>query len=67
MLGQTSTMWAPWWVVPADNKWVTRTLVAAIVTRSIEGLGLDFPTVSKEQRRRLEAARRGLAAKRRKE
>jgi PPK2 family polyphosphate:nucleotide phosphotransferase len=63
MLRHTSTPWAPWWVVPADNKWVTRTLVAAIVTRSIEGLGLEFPSVSKEQRRRLEAAKRDLSAK----
>jgi polyphosphate kinase 2 (PPK2 family) len=63
MLRRTSTPWAPWWVVPADHKWVTRSLVAGIVTRSIDKLGLEFPVVSAQQRRRLEAARRALSAK----
>jgi polyphosphate kinase 2 (PPK2 family) len=60
MLQHTSTRWAPWWVIPADHKWVTRTLVATIITRSIDGLGVRFPEVSAEQLRRLEAARRQL-------
>ena len=61
MLQHTSTPWAPWWVIPANHKWVMRTLVAGIVTRSIEKLGLQFPKVSAERRRRLVAARRALA------
>ena len=60
MLKETSTAWAPWWVIPADNKWVTRALVAGIVTRSIEKLGMKFPEVSAEQQQRLAAARREL-------
>ena len=60
MLRHTSTEWAPWWVVPADHKWVTRALVAAILTRSIGALGVDFPAVSDERRRQLEAARQDL-------
>jgi PPK2 family polyphosphate:nucleotide phosphotransferase len=60
MLGQTSTKWAPWWVVPADNKWVTRALVAGIVTEGIKGLGDRPPEVSAEQGRRLAQARREL-------
>ena len=60
MLQHTSTEWAPWWVVPADHKWVTRALVAAILTRSINALGVNFPTVSDERRRQLEAARQEL-------
>ena len=60
MLQRTSTKWAPWWVIPADNKWVTRALVAAIITRSIDKLGVEFPTVSAKDRQRLAAARRTL-------
>jgi len=62
MLQNTSTPWAPWWVIPANHKWVTRALVAGIITRSIDGLGVKFPPVSDERRRRLAAARRSLAA-----
>ncbi len=53
----TSTPWAPWWVIPANHKWVARTLVAAIVTRAIEDLGLKMPTISPERKRQLAAAR----------
>jgi PPK2 family polyphosphate:nucleotide phosphotransferase len=62
MLQHTSTPWAPWWVIPANHKWVTRALVAGIITRSINGLGVKFPAVSAERQRRLAAARRSLAA-----
>ena len=62
MIQHTSTKQAPWWVIPADNKWVTRTLVAGIITRSIERLGLTFPKVSDKDRKRLEAARVELTA-----
>ena len=62
MIQHTSTKEAPWWVIPADNKWVTRTLVAGSITRSIERLGLTFPTVSDKDRKRLEAAKLELTA-----
>ena len=62
MIQNTSTNQAPWWVIPADNKWITRTLVAGIITRSIERLDLTFPTVSDKDRKRLEAARIELMA-----
>jgi PPK2 family polyphosphate:nucleotide phosphotransferase len=58
----TSTSWAPWWVIPADHKWVARTLVAATLTRTIEDLGLKMPTVTRERERELTAAQRRLAA-----
>jgi PPK2 family polyphosphate:nucleotide phosphotransferase len=57
---QTSTKWAPWWVIPADHKWVTRALVSAIVTRAIEDLGDRPPKVTALQQRQLAAARREL-------
>jgi PPK2 family polyphosphate:nucleotide phosphotransferase len=56
----TSTHWAPWWVIPADHKWVARVLVAAILTRAIQDLGLKAPTVTAERERQLEAAKRRL-------
>jgi PPK2 family polyphosphate:nucleotide phosphotransferase len=57
---RTSTKWAPWWVIPADHKWVARTLVAAIMTRAIQDLGLKMPTVSRERERELAQAQRRL-------
>jgi PPK2 family polyphosphate:nucleotide phosphotransferase len=60
MMQNTSTKWAPWWVVPADHKYVTRALVAAIVTRSIDDLGVSVPEVSEKQKHRLAEARTQL-------
>jgi PPK2 family polyphosphate:nucleotide phosphotransferase len=60
MLQNTSTRWAPWWVIPADHKWVTRALVAGITTQSIKRLGLTPPKVGGEQRRLLARAKRQL-------
>ncbi len=60
MLQNTSTEWAPWWVIPADHKWVTRTLVASIITRTIEGLGDKPPELSDEQAALIAQARRDL-------
>jgi PPK2 family polyphosphate:nucleotide phosphotransferase len=61
MLEHTSTKWAPWWVIPADNKWVTRTLVANVITESIERLGIKMPTLTDERKKMLAQARRMLA------
>jgi PPK2 family polyphosphate:nucleotide phosphotransferase len=61
LLQHTSTEWAPWWVIPADHKWITRALVAGIITRSINGLGVTFPEVSEEQLRRFDEAKIELA------
>jgi polyphosphate kinase 2 (PPK2 family) len=57
---ETSTEHAPWYVVPADHKHVAQTLVAGILVREIEGLGLSFPTVSDEEREHLARAREQL-------
>jgi PPK2 family polyphosphate:nucleotide phosphotransferase len=59
---RTSTSWAPWWVIPADHKWVTRALVGGITTEAIRGLRLKRPTVSAEQRRLLAQAKRQLTS-----
>jgi len=56
----TSTKHAPWYVVPADNKWFTRVVVAAAVIDALDGLDLSYPKVDKEKRKELAAARRAL-------
>ncbi len=62
MLEHTSTKWAPWWVIPADHKFVTRAMVAGITTQSIRRLALKPPVLSAEQRQQLVQARARLAA-----
>jgi PPK2 family polyphosphate:nucleotide phosphotransferase len=49
-IAATSTEHAPWYVVPADHKWVTRAAVAAILNETIRGLGLRWPEVTAEQK-----------------
>ena len=63
MLAATSTKWAPWYVVPADHKWVTRAVVARIVAMKIKGLDLTYPEVTKEQKAKIDAARKELEGK----
>ena len=58
----TSTDWAPWHVIPADNKRVMQAMVAAILVDTIDGLGLEWPEVSDEQRAENEEARAELEA-----
>jgi len=62
-LSATSTDWAPWYVIPADHKFVTRALVAFIVADRIKALELEYPKVSSEQKKALAAARRELLRK----
>jgi PPK2 family polyphosphate:nucleotide phosphotransferase len=59
-LSATSTEWAPWYVVPADHKWVTRAVVADVLTTTIRGLDLRYPELSEEQRKALAEAKRRL-------
>jgi PPK2 family polyphosphate:nucleotide phosphotransferase len=60
MLGATSTPWAPWYVIPADHKWVSRALVANIICRAIRGLDLKYPKPTPEAVKRIKDARRKL-------
>lgn len=48
-LGATSTEWAPWYVIPADHKWIARAAVASILTDTIRSLDLEYPKVNDEQ------------------
>jgi PPK2 family polyphosphate:nucleotide phosphotransferase len=60
-MSATSTKYAPWYVIPADNKWISRALVADIVTSAIRDLNLSFPVVTEEKQRLLAEARVQLA------
>ena len=53
----TDSKHAPWYVVPADNKWFTRLVVAAGVIEALDSLGLKYPKVGKEKLKELAAAR----------
>jgi hypothetical protein len=59
-LSETSTKWAPWHVIPADHKWVSRAMVAHIVTNAIEGLDLRYPEVSAAKKEQIAAAKKQL-------
>jgi PPK2 family polyphosphate:nucleotide phosphotransferase len=60
MIGATSTKRAPWFVIPADNKWFTRVAVAEIIVRALERLDLSFPKLDPKRRKELAAIRGAL-------
>jgi PPK2 family polyphosphate:nucleotide phosphotransferase len=57
MIANTSTKHGPWYVVPADNKWFTRVVVAAAIVNTLEGLNLTYPKVNAAKRKELHQAR----------
>jgi PPK2 family polyphosphate:nucleotide phosphotransferase len=61
-LGATSTAWAPWYVIPADNKQVARVLVSNILAKAIQELKLQYPAMSKEEKLAMAEARKRLMA-----
>ncbi len=61
-LAATSTEAAPWFVIPADHKWVTRSLVSRILASTIRSLDLKYPEISEQQRARIAEARANLLA-----
>jgi len=62
MIRRTATEDAPWYVVPADNKWFTRVVVAAAVVSTLDSLDLAYPKVGSEKLKALAAAKRALLA-----
>jgi PPK2 family polyphosphate:nucleotide phosphotransferase len=63
MIAATSTEDSPWYVVPADNKWYTRLVVAAAIVDTLKHLKLEYPTVDADQRKQLLVARAELQKK----
>ncbi len=59
-IAATSTEYAPWYVIPANHKWVSRALVANILVDTINSLDLKYPEVSAEKMKAIEAAKKQL-------
>jgi len=57
----TASKQAPWYVVPADNKWFTRLVVGAAIVQAIDELDLTYPKIDAQQKKELVAARAALA------
>ncbi len=62
MIRHTASKHAPWYVVPADNKWFTRLIVAAAIADALKELKLAYPKVDGAQKAELDAARKQLLA-----
>ncbi len=62
MIRNTSTDHAPWYVIPADNKWFTRMAVASVVIDTLKSLDLAYPEVSPAMKKELAAAKKVLLA-----
>jgi PPK2 family polyphosphate:nucleotide phosphotransferase len=61
-IAATSTKWAPWYVIPADHKWVSRAAVAKVLTSTIDALDLRYPEVTPEKHQQIAEAKRKLEA-----
>ncbi len=62
MIQNTAAKHAPWFVVPADNKWFTRLIVASAIIQALDELHLSFPEADKARKKELEAVRASLLA-----
>jgi len=60
MVRRTATKYSPWYVVPADNKWFTRLVVASAIIETLHSLDLAFPVLDKAKKKELKAARESL-------
>ena len=63
MITNTATEHAPWYVVPADNKWFTRLVVSAVLVETLEELKLSYPKVDGAKQQELAAAKKLLMKK----
>ena len=55
-INATSTEFAPWYIIPADNKWRMRSIISEIITDTIVGLDMEYPETSPERKIRLDSA-----------
>jgi PPK2 family polyphosphate:nucleotide phosphotransferase len=58
----TASKYAPWYVVPADHKWFTRLVVASAIVTNMNALDLEYPSVTEEELKELEEAKKALLA-----
>lgn len=61
-INATSTTYAPWYIIPADDKWYARLLVASIIKDTVDKLDLSYPTLPDEERELLQIAKNALLA-----
>ena len=64
LIRETSRDEAPWYVVPADNKWFTRLVVAGAMAHAMQGLDLAYPKVEGKALDDLKAAKKVLESER---
>jgi PPK2 family polyphosphate:nucleotide phosphotransferase len=62
MIRNTASSAAPWYVVPADDKWFTRLVVSEAIVEALDGLDLRYPEVDKSKRKELKKVRAMLAS-----
>jgi polyphosphate kinase 2 (PPK2 family) len=58
----TASKYAPWYVVPADNKWFTRLVVASAIVTNLNALDLNYPTLNEKELQALQEAKKALTA-----
>jgi hypothetical protein len=63
MIAATSARNEPWYVIPADNKWYTRLIVAAAIVDTMKEVKPEYPKVDTEQKKQLAAAKAELQKK----
>ena len=63
MIQETATKEAPWYVVPADNKWFTGVIVESVVIDALDSLDLAYPKVDEGKLKELAAAKKKLVSK----
>ena len=61
-IAETTQTHAPWFVIPADDKWYARLAIAAIIYKEFERLNLSYPQVNESQKEELQKARLVLMA-----
>jgi PPK2 family polyphosphate:nucleotide phosphotransferase len=59
-ISNTSTKWAPWWIMPADRKWAMRTIVAQVVLNTMRKLDLRYPPLERDERKAIKHALESL-------
>jgi PPK2 family polyphosphate:nucleotide phosphotransferase len=62
MIQNTASKHAPWYVIPADNKWFGRLIIASAIVESLHGLDLVFPDVNKARKKELDEIKESLLA-----
>ena len=59
-INATASPWAPWYIIPADHKWIMRAIVSMVVKETITSLKLEPPVVSEQKKKLLDEARKDL-------